>query len=463
MQEARPADPDRLGDVVEGRAVVAVLGEALPASTRIASRVGDPGSVATASGYRSTPGRRIRARPIGRGYGRRRWTSSPPCSSRASTCARSPGPSTRIDLTGVQFSLAAPSAAAGHHRAAPRGHRPLPARRAGHRRPRGRLPRATASRSPATCSRCRSSRASSTTGWCGPSSSSTTTARSRPTAASTTGPSTAVPFTLLPPVEPLSRRALRRRPLRAPARRPTPSARSSAQVLEQLGPEPDLAVLFVTGAPSRGPRGHRRRRARHAHPRALVGATAVSVLGGDREVEEQPRRSPVRRRALRGRARRAGRASTRRDRRGVTAGRSAARADLAGPRATALLLADPFSFPVDAFLDELAGAHARPARWSAGWRPRPRRRAATGWSLDDVVHDRRRGRRAARRRRAGRHRSCRRAAARSASRSSSPGPSATWSTRSPAGRRSSGCIERRRGRQPEDRALARPTGSTSGG
>ena len=45
--------------------------------------------------------------------------------------------------------------------------------RARARRPRGRLPAATASRSPATCSRSRSSRASSTTGWSGPSSPST--------------------------------------------------------------------------------------------------------------------------------------------------------------------------------------------------------------------------------------------------------------------------------------------------
>ena len=40
-----------------------------------------------------------------------RWTSSRPCSSRTSSSARPPGPSTRIDLTGAMFSMAAPSPA----------------------------------------------------------------------------------------------------------------------------------------------------------------------------------------------------------------------------------------------------------------------------------------------------------------------------------------------------------------
>jgi hypothetical protein len=39
VQHARTADPDRFGDVVQGRAGVALLGEAMPRLERIASRV----------------------------------------------------------------------------------------------------------------------------------------------------------------------------------------------------------------------------------------------------------------------------------------------------------------------------------------------------------------------------------------------------------------------------------------
>ncbi len=59
------------------------------------------------------------------------------------------------------------------------------------------------------------------------------------------------------------------------------------QVVEALGEAPDLAVLFVT-APTGRARGHRRRRREMLQPTTLFGTTAVSVVGGDREVEEQP-------------------------------------------------------------------------------------------------------------------------------------------------------------------------------
>src|SRR5438445_3200044 len=59
-------------------------------------------------------------------------------------------------------------------------------------------------------------------------------------------------------------------------------------VLEALGDRPDLAVLFVT-APHAGVLEDVARTVRELlHPGTLLGATAVSVLGGDHEVEEQP-------------------------------------------------------------------------------------------------------------------------------------------------------------------------------
>ena len=60
------------------------------------------------------------------------------------------------------------------------------------------------------------------------------------------------------------------------------------QVLEALGDRPDLAVVFVT-APNGGALEDIAGVVRELlHPVTLLGATAVSVLGGDREVEEQP-------------------------------------------------------------------------------------------------------------------------------------------------------------------------------
>jgi small ligand-binding sensory domain FIST len=60
------------------------------------------------------------------------------------------------------------------------------------------------------------------------------------------------------------------------------------EVLEGVGIEPDLAVMFVT-APHGGALEDMARAARTVlQPKALLAATAVSVVGGGREVEEQP-------------------------------------------------------------------------------------------------------------------------------------------------------------------------------
>lgn len=120
------------------------------------------------------------------------------------------------------------------------------------------------------------------------------------------------------------------------------------EVLEQLGDAPDLALVFVT-APHAGVLEDVAHTIRDVlHPGTLLGVTAVSVLGGDHEVEEQPAIAlwaahlggpvtPVR----------------------LDTSTSAGIAisglghDLVGDdtERTLLLLADPFSMPVDAFLD----------------------------------------------------------------------------------------------------------------
>jgi small ligand-binding sensory domain FIST len=120
------------------------------------------------------------------------------------------------------------------------------------------------------------------------------------------------------------------------------------RILEELGPAPDLAVVFVT-APLAGALDDIAATIRATlQPTTLLGATAVSVLGGDREVEEESAISlfaaqmspvmPVR----------------------VEAERLAdgwrLESTLAGPLGarTLVLLADPFTFPVEDFLEKLA-------------------------------------------------------------------------------------------------------------
>ena len=119
-------------------------------------------------------------------------------------------------------------------------------------------------------------------------------------------------------------------------------------VLEALGSGPDLAVLFVT-APHVGVLEDIGRTVREVlHPGTLLGATAVSVLGGDHEVEEQP--------AVALWAARLGQPATpvRLDT-STSAGIAITGLghELVGDEdeRTLLLLADPFSMPVDAFLD----------------------------------------------------------------------------------------------------------------
>ena len=120
------------------------------------------------------------------------------------------------------------------------------------------------------------------------------------------------------------------------------------QVLEQLDAQPDLAMLFVTAPHAGALEDISRAIRRLLNPRCLVGATAVSVLGGAQEVEDAPGMSlwaarfgidiePVRLEAI-----------PAADQFLVAGG-----AALSRNEGTLLLLADPFSFPIDQVLDHL--------------------------------------------------------------------------------------------------------------
>ncbi len=122
-------------------------------------------------------------------------------------------------------------------------------------------------------------------------------------------------------------------------------------VLEQLGPAPELATVFVT-APLAGALEDIGRSVRTLlAPRVLLGGTAVSVAGGAREVEETaaislwagspPGAVDIRAVAL----------GARPDGDGELALTGAEPLD--GAAGTLLLLADPFSFPVDELLERL--------------------------------------------------------------------------------------------------------------
>ena len=122
------------------------------------------------------------------------------------------------------------------------------------------------------------------------------------------------------------------------------------QVLEAVGPAPDLAVLFVT-TPHLGLVAEISRTVRTVlAPATLLGVTALSVVGGPREVEDRPaialwagRTGPVEPVRLGAQRLNGGWALT---------GLPAEDEDHPDPRVL-LLLADPFSFPADGVLGRL--------------------------------------------------------------------------------------------------------------
>jgi small ligand-binding sensory domain FIST len=122
------------------------------------------------------------------------------------------------------------------------------------------------------------------------------------------------------------------------------------QLLETIGDEPDLVVLFA-GAAHTGAledivdavRGLLR-------PRLLIGCTAATVVGGDREVEDAGGLSLW---AANGVDARAHRLHAHRTADGVAISGFPRAGDLPANARVILLLADPYSFPVEQLLDGL--------------------------------------------------------------------------------------------------------------
>ena len=165
-------------------------------------------------------------------------------------------------------------------------------------------------------------------------------------------------------------------------------------VLEHLGPAPDLACLFVTGDHTGALEDMAKAVQDLLLPRVLIGATASAVLGGPRGVEDKPGVSLFA-------ARIDGAVSLVR----LTAEQTpdgwiieGLDPDAAARAGTLVLLPDPFTFPVDAFLAELSSEHpqlrvlggmASAARGPGGNRlvvgPRVANHGAVGAFLDRSV------------------------------------------------------------------------------
>ena len=264
----------------------------------------------------------------------------------------------------------------------------------------------------------------------------------------------AVPLTLLPSglIRPPVRFAAACRPIRSP---PTPPARSTGQVLERLGPPPRPGGAVRHPAPRRRPGGRRRRRAPAARAeradrlRGRVGRGQPAL-----EIEQAPAVS-----LWAGMAGRSPGAAVGRGRRGddddvgTGPGGRPTRTSRDGPRASLgwpddlpfepqalLLLADPFTFAVDAPARRPGRGAPRPAgarRHGVGGRSG---RAATAWPSTAVFTDGAVGALIGPGVTAV-DASSPRAAGPSAGPSSSPGPSATSSTSWPASRRCERLLE----------------------
>ncbi len=127
---------------------------------------------------------------------------------------------------------------------------------------------------------------------------------------------------------------------------------TAGQVLEGLGPAPDLALLFVTPPHAGALEDAGAAVAAALQPKTLLGCAAVSVVGTGREVEEEPAVSlwagrfgpvaPVRLEA---------------EHLGPVVDITGWPGDLGFEPQALVLVADPFSFPVEAFYQELERRH----------------------------------------------------------------------------------------------------------
>ncbi|MGZ4693037.1 MAG: FIST signal transduction protein [Acidimicrobiales bacterium] len=168
-------------------------------------------------------------------------------------------------------------------------------------------------------------------------------------------------------------------------------------LLEQIGPEPDVVAVFVTGAHLGALDDICAAVRATLDPGTLLGATAVSVVGGAHEVEEQAAVS-----AWAGRV--AGATAVRLEARplvegdleGEAHGRvdGSGLADLVGfvglpehagrPGSTLLLVADPATFPLAAFLD--AAATQLPTLTVVGGVASAGSGGGNRLAVDDAVH-----------------------------------------------------------------------------
>lgn len=123
-------------------------------------------------------------------------------------------------------------------------------------------------------------------------------------------------------------------------------------VVAQLGIGPDAALVFFTGAHGGSAEEMTRAIRDRLLPGVLMGASAVSVVAGDREFEATPAVSLW--------AGRIGevvpaRFTAYRDGSGI--GIEGPDADVLGSAHTLVLIPDPFTFPVDLLMDQLADDH----------------------------------------------------------------------------------------------------------
>ena len=125
------------------------------------------------------------------------------------------------------------------------------------------------------------------------------------------------------------------------------------QVLEQVGEEPDLAVLFVTADHTGALEDIVHAVVEILRPRVFVGATANAVVGGGHGVEDTPGLSLFAAR-LPGRVTPVRLTAVRQDDGWAVAGLDH---DAMADARSLLLLADPFTFPVEALLADLRAAH----------------------------------------------------------------------------------------------------------
>lgn len=124
---------------------------------------------------------------------------------------------------------------------------------------------------------------------------------------------------------------------------------ATGDVLEQIGTRPDVAAVFVTSGHAGALEDITATVRTILRPKTLIGAAATSIIGGHREVEERPGVSVW--------AARLGsvepiRIETVRSGDGWTVKGLPGRAK-DGPR-TLVLVADPFTFPTEGFLDQLS-------------------------------------------------------------------------------------------------------------